>query len=74
MTEVNEGDEFLIIACDGLWDVCEDQEAVDLIKNIKDAKTASETLCSHAIRNGTCDNVTVMVVMLDTRIFGYSEA
>lgn len=74
MTEVNDGDEFLIIACDGLWDVCDDQEAVDLIKNVTDAKAASETLCDYAIRNGTCDNVTVMVVMLDTRIFGYSEA
>ncbi|ODQ44871.1 hypothetical protein PICMEDRAFT_24325, partial [Pichia membranifaciens NRRL Y-2026] len=64
MTEVNDGDEFLIIACDGLWDVCDDQEAVDLIKNVTDAKAASETLCDYAIRNGTCDNVTVMVVML----------
>ena len=74
MTEVNEGDEFLIIACDGLWDVCDDQEAVDSIRNVTDAKVASEMLCDYAIRKGTCDNVTVMVVMLDTRIFGYSEA
>lgn len=73
MTELNEGDKFIIIACDGLWDVCDDQEAVSLIKDLTDAKIASEKLCTYAIQQGTSDNVTVMVVMLDTRIFGYTK-
>lgn len=71
MTELNEDDKFIIIACDGLWDVCSDQEAVNLIKNEEDAKAASEKLCSYAMSQGTSDNVTVMVVKLDTRIYGY---
>jgi len=30
----NSKEGFIIIACDGLWDVMEDQEAVDLVRNI----------------------------------------
>jgi len=31
--ELTSEDEFLIMACDGLWDVVEDQKAVDLVHN-----------------------------------------
>jgi len=26
---------YLIVASDGLWDVCEDQQALDMVKNCK---------------------------------------
>ena len=35
-TEIGEDDEFLLIACDGLWDVLGKQEAVDHAKNFLD--------------------------------------
>ncbi|KAJ7045521.1 phosphatase 2C-like domain-containing protein [Mycena alexandri] len=61
-TELCDEDEFLILACDGLWDVTSDQTAVDLIREVEDAQVASQTLLKDAIANHTMDNVTVLVV------------
>ncbi|KAG9764932.1 PP2C-domain-containing protein, partial [Aureobasidium melanogenum] len=60
-------DEFLILACDGLWDVCSDQEAVDLIRNIKDPQAASKTLVDYALNRFSTDNLTVMIVRFDNQ-------
>jgi len=57
-------DTHVIIACDGLWDVASDQEAVDLIIQEADAQKMSEKLLVHALRNGSTDNISVMVVVL----------
>ncbi|KAI9275991.1 phosphatase 2C-like domain-containing protein [Sporodiniella umbellata] len=65
-TELGPSDEFLILACDGLWDVCEDQDAVDLIQDIKDPQIASQKLLDHALANFSTDNLSVMVIRLDT--------
>ncbi|OJT06950.1 Protein phosphatase 2C -like protein [Trametes pubescens] len=61
-TELNEEDEFLILACDGLWDVVSDQAAVELVRGIADPRKAAEELLEHAYRNYSSDNVTVLVV------------
>jgi protein phosphatase PTC1 len=57
-------DTHLIIACDGLWDVASDQDAVDLIASETDAQKASEKLLLHALKNGSTDNISVMVIIL----------
>ncbi|KAJ2979703.1 hypothetical protein NUW54_g11101 [Trametes sanguinea] len=61
-TELSEEDEFLILACDGLWDVVSDQAAVELVRGIADPRKAAEELLDHAYRNYSSDNVTVLVV------------
>ncbi|KAG9007054.1 Protein phosphatase 2C 1 [Tulasnella sp. JGI-2019a] len=63
--ELTPEDEWLIIACDGLWDVVEDQPAVELIKDCTDPQQASEVLLKHALDNFSHDNVTVLVVKLN---------
>ncbi|CAD6586254.1 MAG: Protein phosphatase 2C 1 [Cyphobasidiales sp. Tagirdzhanova-0007] len=63
-TTLGDDDQFLIIACDGLWDVCEDQMAVDLIRDLKDAQEASKILLDHALTNFSTDNLSVLVVAL----------
>ncbi|KAL9137328.1 MAG: hypothetical protein Q9175_001455 [Cornicularia normoerica] len=58
-------DEFLILACDGLWDVCTDQEAVDLIRHTHDPQHASRLLVDHALARFSTDNLSCMVVRFD---------
>jgi protein phosphatase 2C family protein 2/3 len=73
--DVNVGkDQFLVLACDGVWDVMENQEVVDFInKLLSKAKVVtdellnqiSEQLTNHAVNTkGSPDNVTVVIVVL----------
>lgn len=72
-TELDDDDEFMIVACDGvslqrgchlhqLWDVCEDQDAVDLVRKTQDPQAASQKLLDHALSNYSTDNLSVMVI------------
>lgn len=61
-TTLTDEDSFLIVACDGLWDVVDDQDAVDLIRDIQDPQEASQHLLQHALSNFSTDNTSVMVV------------
>ncbi|TVY50254.1 Protein phosphatase 2C-like protein [Lachnellula cervina] len=58
-------DEFIILACDGLWDVCSDQEAVDLIRDISDPSIAAKKLVEHALARFSTDNLSCMIVRLN---------
>lgn len=55
---------FVIVACDGLWDVMSDTEAVNLVSGMKDAKKMADKLVKTALARGTTDNVSAMVVRL----------
>ncbi|CAN8097462.1 unnamed protein product [Discula destructiva] len=55
-------DEFAIIACDGLWDVCSDQEAVDLVRDVQDPTSAAKLLVDHALARFSTDNLSCMIV------------
>lgn len=45
-----------------LWDVIEDQAAVELVRGTNDPKEAAELLMETAYKNYSTDNVTVLVV------------
>ncbi|KAI9815860.1 MAG: Protein phosphatase 2C 1 [Phylliscum demangeonii] len=60
-------DELMILACDGLWDVCSDQEAVDLIRHVTDAQAASKMLVEHALARFSTDNLSCMIVRFDAQ-------
>lgn len=55
-------DHLLILACDGLWDVCTDQEACDLVKEVEDPQMAAQMLVQHALKSGSFDNLSVLVI------------
>ncbi|GAA5911160.1 hypothetical protein JCM8208_005742 [Rhodotorula glutinis] len=64
-TTLGPQDEWLIVACDGLWDVCSDQEAVDLIKDIECPQEASQKLLDHALSSFSTDNLSILCVRLN---------
>lgn len=65
------GDEdFLILACDGLWDVVKPVEAVDLVVQHLaeggDRSSVAKLLVDSAKTGGSNDNISVVVVFLDS--------
>jgi len=64
--KLTEKDNFLIVACDGLWDVIEDQQAVDFVleHGSLSASEISKKLLIKALLDGTTDNLSIMVIKL----------
>lgn len=48
-----------------LWDVCSDQEAVDLVRDKEDTTEAAKLLVDHALNRFSTDNLSCMVVRFD---------
>ena len=64
---LNKKDKFIIFACDGLWDVMSNKKATDYILNLQNKKfngNYSQKLAEKAIKEGSTDNVTVLVLFL----------
>lgn len=63
---LTEEDEFLIIGCDGIWDVMSSQFAVSLVRQglrrHDDPQQCARELVAEALRLNTSDNVTVIVI------------
>ncbi len=63
-------DEFLILACDGVWDVLSNAQAVKIVKTAldkdKSIDEAAQTLRDIAYNKGSGDNITVMIVPLNS--------
>ncbi|XP_022727611.1 probable protein phosphatase 2C 49 isoform X2 [Durio zibethinus] len=63
---LTEDDEFVIIGCDGIWDVMSSQHAVSLVRRglwrHGDPEQCARDLVKEALCHNTCDNLTVIVV------------
>ncbi|KAJ3441669.1 hypothetical protein M0812_13682 [Anaeramoeba flamelloides] len=62
--ELNEEDKFIILACDGVWDVMEDQDVVDLVKDMKHSQEMAKKILMTALDKGSTDNISVIVIIL----------
>lgn len=64
--DISKHDEFIVLACDGLFDVMSPQQVVDFVhkKLVQHGQVqhACEELVSHAINIGSQDNVTAVIV------------
>ncbi|KAF5751245.1 protein phosphatase 2C 47 [Tripterygium wilfordii] len=63
---LTEEDEYLIMGCDGLWDVMSSQCAVTMVRKElmmhNDPERCCKALVKEALQRNTCDNLTVVVV------------
>lgn len=71
--QLEDGDEFFLLACDGLFDVCTSQQAVDECRRLlrehnDDIVRVSKLMAEYAIENGSTDNVSVAIVLLEKAV------
>jgi serine/threonine protein phosphatase PrpC len=57
-------DKFCVIASDGIWDEVSNDKAFDIAKECDNAKTYAKKLMEAAIKNGSSDNISVIVIKL----------
>lgn len=60
--ELKRGMEFVILGTDGLWDVMDGQEAVEVVKKTRN-KEYARVLKEYAVMRGSKDNIAVIVIM-----------
>ena len=66
---IDDSTEFVVLACDGLFDVLTYQVVVDIARNSLrkdgDVKVACKALVKRALEKGTTDNVSVVIICLN---------
>ena len=73
--KISMNDKFIVLGCDGLWDVLQNFEVVNYIlsfttmennklKIIDNRINIAKSLSEYAIKKGTLDNVTVIILFL----------
>ena len=55
-------DRFLVVACDGLFDVLEGEDIVRMLLNSPGAREGAETLRDEVLARGGTDNLTILVI------------
>lgn len=68
-------DKFIILACDGLWDVLSNQDVINFILinfyNLKTGKkldkriNIAKQLAEYAVKRGSTDNISIIIIFLD---------
>jgi len=67
VTELTEHDEFIILACDGVWDVLSSEQAVYLALAESSPSRAANRIREYAYSLGSTDNISVIVHHLKQR-------
>lgn len=63
--ELSEEDSFILVCCDGIWDVISDDDAAStVLENHTTCQAAAVALRDQSLKKGTSDNVSVLVVKL----------
>jgi protein phosphatase 1L len=67
-----EGDDYLVLASDGIWDVLSNQNVADVVARSGGCRSAATAVTEEALRRGSMDNVTAVVISLRS-IWGGQE-
>ena len=67
VVELTEHDEFVILACDGVWDVLSNEQAVFLVQAETSPSRAANRIREYAYSLGSTDNISVIVYQLKPR-------
>ena len=65
---LNKNDKFIIFACDGLWDVLSNRKVISYVNSLISKKYTgnyAKKLAEKAIKEGSTDNVTTVILFLD---------
>jgi len=63
--DLQANDQFLVLACDGVWDVLSDEAACELVAAQPDAQHAAQALRDKAYALGSTDNISVVIIYLN---------
>jgi hypothetical protein len=76
--ERNPEDDFLILACDGVWDVVTNQQAVSFVTRLRNRgespDTVAEKLLEHCLKRGSTDNMSALIVYFERGDGGGSKS
>lgn len=61
---LNPQDKYIVVACDGVWDVMDNQEVIDLFKTASKKTNLAKLLGETALKKGSTDNVTAVVYQI----------
>eukprot|EP01061_Rhynchopus_euleeides_P025473 TRINITY_DN4120_c0_g1_i1.p2 TRINITY_DN4120_c0_g1~~TRINITY_DN4120_c0_g1_i1.p2 ORF type:complete len:304 (+),score=61.64 TRINITY_DN4120_c0_g1_i1:120-1031(+) len=77
ITDITPEDEFIVLACDGIWDVMTNDEVIDFVSqkiNHNDVAKVCEDTCDRCLAPSSpglgCDNMTMMVIQLKDKLRG----
>ena len=64
--EIGPDDKYLVLASDGLWDVMSNEDVAKFLMNVSSFTDVAKELCYEATLLGSLDNITVVVVDLNS--------
>lgn len=65
--ELDDEDSILVLACDGVWDILDDQTVCEVADQYNDPLEAAKVITDRSIEEGSSDNISTMVVYLQRR-------
>jgi serine/threonine protein phosphatase PrpC len=63
--DITPDDEFILLACDGLWDVMDVDDVIALVQStVKEPSMVVKRIVAEALTRGSSDNITVVIAFL----------